>query len=134
VKGDAELLEVIRALQPPGRFPSRLNRGQQEGHENADDGNDHQQFDERESGPGGSASGVALAGPWHAPIGGGAALFGLPTEKIPDLRRELQSHGRSSRHEFRKPHALESLFRPSCTTLPRGSPLTDCTADRRQTR
>jgi hypothetical protein len=95
VKGDAELLEVIRALQPPGRFPSRLNRGQQEGHENADDGNDNQQFDERESGPGDSASGVALAGPWHAPIRV-AALFGLPTEKIPDLKRQSQSHGRSS--------------------------------------
>jgi len=47
----AELLLVIDALQPPGRFPRRLDRGQQQGYQNADDGDHHQEFHQSKAGP-----------------------------------------------------------------------------------
>jgi hypothetical protein len=49
MKGNAELLEIIAALGSPGRFPRRLHRGQQQRHEDADDGNYDQQFDKCKS-------------------------------------------------------------------------------------
>ena len=42
---EAELFDVVKALAPPGSFAGRLNRGQQECHQNADDRNHDQQFD-----------------------------------------------------------------------------------------
>ena len=48
VCGNADLLEVILALVPPGGFPGRLNGRQQEGHQNAHDGDHYQHFDEGE--------------------------------------------------------------------------------------
>ena len=42
VQGQAHLLEIVLALQSPGRFPRALHGRQQQRHENADDGNHHQ--------------------------------------------------------------------------------------------
>jgi hypothetical protein len=47
--GQAELLEIVRTLCPPRRFAGGLHGRQQESHQNTDDGNDNQQFDQRES-------------------------------------------------------------------------------------
>src|SRR5437762_3323790 len=49
VQADAELLEVVAALRPPGRLASGLHRRQEQGDQNADDGNDDEQLDEREA-------------------------------------------------------------------------------------
>ena len=40
---------LVLALQPPSRLPRRLHRGQQQADQNANDGYDHQQLDEREA-------------------------------------------------------------------------------------
>lgn len=40
VQGEADLLEVVLTTHAAGRFASGLYRGQQERHENANDGND----------------------------------------------------------------------------------------------
>jgi hypothetical protein len=40
-----DLLEVILALRSPGGLASRLDGGQQQGNEDANDRNDHQQLD-----------------------------------------------------------------------------------------
>jgi hypothetical protein len=40
----AHLLELINAGTTPRRFTGGLNRGQQECHQDAYDGNDHQEF------------------------------------------------------------------------------------------
>src|SRR5690606_23194288 len=37
-----------RALSPAGGFPSRLDGGEEQGHQDADDSDDHQEFNERE--------------------------------------------------------------------------------------
>jgi hypothetical protein len=42
------LLQVIRALGPPGRLPGRLHRRQEQRDQDTDDGNHHQQFDQCE--------------------------------------------------------------------------------------
>ena len=43
-----QLLDMVAALEPPGRFASGLNRRDQQRNERANDRNDHQQFDQRE--------------------------------------------------------------------------------------
>jgi hypothetical protein len=44
------LLEMVRALQSPRRFPRRLHRRQEERDQNANDGDHHQEFHERKRG------------------------------------------------------------------------------------
>ena len=44
-----ELLQVVLALNLASRLACRLNGRQQQGNENADDGDDHQQFNESET-------------------------------------------------------------------------------------
>jgi hypothetical protein len=51
VKRNRQLLELIVALSATGCFASSLNGRQQQCYQHADDGNDHQQFDERKRGP-----------------------------------------------------------------------------------
>jgi hypothetical protein len=46
VKPQTDLLEVVRTSGTPCRLPCRLHRRQQQGDENADDGDHHQQLDE----------------------------------------------------------------------------------------
>jgi hypothetical protein len=45
------LLQVIRALRPPGRLAGGLYGWQQQGNQNANDGNHHQQLHQRETSP-----------------------------------------------------------------------------------
>jgi hypothetical protein len=45
VKSDPDLLQVIRTLGTSCRLPSRLNRWQEQRDQDANDGDDHQQFD-----------------------------------------------------------------------------------------
>ena len=52
VDGQPELLEVVLAGGPGGRLADLLHRGQQQPDEHGDDGDDDQQFDQRERGPG----------------------------------------------------------------------------------
>ena len=47
LRRQGELLQVVAATHPPRRPAGRLDRRQQQGDENADDGNHHQQFDQR---------------------------------------------------------------------------------------
>ena len=47
-RGDTELLEVVFASVAASRLARGLNRREKQGDQNADDGNDHQQFDKRE--------------------------------------------------------------------------------------
>lgn len=49
MKRNTQLVDVVEALRPPGRFPSLLHRGEQECHQNPDDRHDHQQLDQRKS-------------------------------------------------------------------------------------
>ena len=46
---DAHLMEVVRTGCPAGRLASAFHRGQQQGDEHADDGDDDQQFDQRKA-------------------------------------------------------------------------------------
>lgn len=46
----ANLLQIILALKSPGRLPGRLNGWKQQGNQNADDGDDDKQLNEREAG------------------------------------------------------------------------------------
>ena len=48
VQGQADLLEVVDALGTPGGFAGRLDGGQQQGDQDADDADDHEQFDQSE--------------------------------------------------------------------------------------
>ena len=48
VERQADLPQVVGALQAVGRFPHPLNGGNHQAHENGDDGNDHQQLNESE--------------------------------------------------------------------------------------
>src|SRR5262249_57831494 len=50
VAGQAQLLEVVGALQPRGGLAHLLDGGQQEADEHGDDGDHHQQLDQREGG------------------------------------------------------------------------------------
>jgi hypothetical protein len=49
LEDDAHLLEVVLARGPVGRFPRPRKRRQQDGCEDADDGDHHQQLDEGET-------------------------------------------------------------------------------------
>src|SRR5262249_14592251 len=51
MKGQANLLEVILALHAVGRLPHLLNRRQEQTDQDADDGNDHEQFNQAEGTP-----------------------------------------------------------------------------------
>ena len=44
------LLEIVLTLRTAGRFARRLNRRQQEGDQNADDGDHDKQFDQGKAG------------------------------------------------------------------------------------
>src|SRR5439155_13899995 len=52
VQRQPDLLEVVLALRPGRRLAHLMNRRQQEADEDGDDGDHHQQFDQRERGPG----------------------------------------------------------------------------------
>lgn len=43
------MLEVVLATGPSGGFPRACERGQEDGRENADDGDDDQKFDKGEA-------------------------------------------------------------------------------------
>ena len=43
----AKLLQIVRTLHPATGLPGSLNGGQQESDQNTNDGDHHQQFDER---------------------------------------------------------------------------------------
>jgi hypothetical protein len=47
VPGERDLLYAVAALGAPRRFARSLNGRQQQGHENSDDGDNHQQLDKR---------------------------------------------------------------------------------------
>jgi hypothetical protein len=49
VDRQAELLEIVRTLHTTRRFSRRLNGGKKKTYQNADDRNDDQEFDERET-------------------------------------------------------------------------------------
>ena len=49
LEGQAKLLEVVHALDAAGRLTSRLNGREQKTNQNGDDGDDHQQLDQREA-------------------------------------------------------------------------------------
>ena len=49
LQGDADLLEVVAALRPPGRLAGHLHGGQQQRDQHADDGDDDEELDEGES-------------------------------------------------------------------------------------
>jgi hypothetical protein len=49
VQRQANLLEIVLALGPAGRFASLLNCRQQQGDEYGNDGDDNQQLDERKT-------------------------------------------------------------------------------------
>ena len=51
VDRDALLLQVVDALRAAGRFARGLHRRQQQRHQNADDGDHHQQLDQGEAAP-----------------------------------------------------------------------------------
>jgi len=51
VQRQAELLEVVAALHAGGGFAHLLDRGQEQADEDGDDGDDHQQLDQREATP-----------------------------------------------------------------------------------
>ena len=46
---EADLLQIVRALRPADGFPGVLHGREQQREEYADDGDYHQQFDEREA-------------------------------------------------------------------------------------
>jgi hypothetical protein len=49
VEGKSQLLEIVCALHPAGCFASRLNCRQQQTNQDSNDGNHHQQLDERKA-------------------------------------------------------------------------------------
>lgn len=46
VQPEAELLEIVLALRPPGRLAGLLDRREEQSDEHADDRDDHEQFDQ----------------------------------------------------------------------------------------
>ena len=50
VQRQAELLEVVRTLRPPGRLAGLLYGRHEERREHRDDGDHHQQLDQRKAG------------------------------------------------------------------------------------
>src|SRR5262249_29988960 len=57
VGGEADLLEVVLALQAGGGLADLLHRRQEQADEDGDDGYHHQQLDQREAAAGGSGEG-----------------------------------------------------------------------------
>src|SRR5262249_18861967 len=56
VDGQSELLEVVGAFEPVGGLAHLLDGGQEQANQHGNDGNHHQQLDEREAAaPGGSS-------------------------------------------------------------------------------
>ena len=55
----ADLLEVVLALRRAGRFACGLHRREKQRDQNADDRDDHQQFNEREPAPAGANASFA---------------------------------------------------------------------------
>src|SRR5436190_4118902 len=51
VQGEAQLLQVVLAPRAAGRLAGGLHGRQEQRHQNADDGDYHQQFDERKAAP-----------------------------------------------------------------------------------
>ena len=51
VGGQADLLEVVGALDPAGGLADLLHRRQQQADQDGDDGDDDQQLDQREAAP-----------------------------------------------------------------------------------
>jgi hypothetical protein len=49
VESEGDLLEVIRTLHAAGSLAGGLHRRQEEGHQDADDGDDDEQLDERKA-------------------------------------------------------------------------------------
>ena len=49
MRSQRKLFQMIAALKISGRFPRRLHGRQQQADQHRDDGDDHQQFDQRES-------------------------------------------------------------------------------------
>jgi hypothetical protein len=49
LQSKTDLLEVVRALRPPSRLASLLDRGQEQRHQDANNGNYDQKLDEREA-------------------------------------------------------------------------------------
>jgi hypothetical protein len=49
MRGEVKLFEVIRILRAANGLSGCLNRREQQGNQDADDGNHHQQLDEREA-------------------------------------------------------------------------------------
>jgi len=49
VQGESNLFHVIAALRSPRRFAGSLDGRQQQGNQNANDGDHNQQFDQREA-------------------------------------------------------------------------------------
>src|SRR5207237_5053300 len=63
VAGQGDLLEVVGALHAGGGLADLLHRRHQQADENGDDGDDHEEFDQRKTGPGPKrAHGNLLAG------------------------------------------------------------------------
>ena len=52
MQSKSDLLEIVGALCTPGRLAGRLHRRQQKRDENGNDGDDHQQFDQRKTATG----------------------------------------------------------------------------------
>ena len=50
VQGQADLLQVVDALGAAGGLARRLHGGQEQADQDGDDGDHHQQFDQRETG------------------------------------------------------------------------------------
>jgi hypothetical protein len=74
VDGQADLLEVVLALEPCRGLADLLHRGHQEGDQDRDDGDDHEEFDQRESAPlhegvpgEGQAFRLGCGGDWTGP-------------------------------------------------------------------
>jgi hypothetical protein len=51
VHGNAELLQVVAALRPAGRFAGGLDGGKQQGDEDRDNRDYHQQLNQRKTSP-----------------------------------------------------------------------------------
>jgi hypothetical protein len=49
VGGQSNLLQIVSALGPTSGFPRRLDRGEQEGNQDGNNGNDDQQFNQRKT-------------------------------------------------------------------------------------
>ena len=49
MQAEAKLLQVVGALGPPGGLAGGLHRRQQQRNQNRNDGDDHQQLDQREA-------------------------------------------------------------------------------------